>query len=170
MSQANTSGVDISLIKTFASYFIPLVSIALSYVFGRLESKTSSKRTARMERYTNFYVPYTKKLYALFAWNRSARELSFEARCAFLDLLMNNLQYLDITTQQLIPDFYAAFLDMLEYDSNNPIFYNAPETFESAFWSVTQAVLFETSQLSRKLKLPNITVAISEKLSQYVKM
>lgn len=58
MPQTNTSIVDISLVKAVASYIIPLISVALSYVFGRLESKTSSKQVARMERYTNFFVPY----------------------------------------------------------------------------------------------------------------
>ncbi len=42
MPQTNTSIVDISLVKAVASYIIPLISVALSYVFGRLESKTSS--------------------------------------------------------------------------------------------------------------------------------
>jgi hypothetical protein len=170
MPQTNTSIVDISLVKAVASYIIPLISVALSYVFGRLESKTSSKQVARMERYTNFYVPYVKKLYAGFAWDYPIGKQSFEARCAILDLLMNNLQYLDVKTQRLIPDFYAAFLDMAEYNSGNPAFQNAPEAFESCFWSITQAVLLESSRLSRKLKLPDITATISAKLNQPAKM
>lgn len=171
----NTEMIDLIKIiaasfKAVSAYIIPLMSVALSYILGRLESRMSLKRTSMMEQYTNLYLPYIQKLYAGFMWENTISDAPLETRSVFFDLLTQNIQYLDESSQGMIPEFYSAFLDLLEYDSGNEQYSYAPEQFEQCFWRITKSIIVEASQLSKKLRLPDITITVSAKLSQSGRM
>ena len=152
--------------KEALSYVIPVLSVILSYMLGRLGSKMSDKKSNLTKRYYELYVPYIQRMYAGILWEQDPCNLSFNARSVFFDMLTKNIQYLDKETQSKIPDYYASFLAMLEYESGNPNYFDAPAKYSSSFWSITKCVISEASRLSKKLGLPDITTTLSAKLSE----
>lgn len=77
--------------QTILSYVIPLVSVALSYIFGRYESRKSYLSSVQRERYDSFYVPFINKLYAGMMWDVEFSSLPLSTRGMFFDLIMHNI-------------------------------------------------------------------------------
>lgn len=142
-------------------YLVPLVSIVVTYVFGRLQSSVSSKKDSLRRRYESFYVPFIEHLYRGLAWELKPSSYSLGARSSFFEILFSNIQYLDESTQTLIPAYYGAYLDMLEWESGNPNFRDAPDKYDAAFRAIANSVLSESSKISKSLRLPEISKCAS---------
>ena len=145
----------------FLEYLVPVVSVFLSYLCGRLQAFSTQRQTAAKERYEAFYVPFVSLLYAgrmdLLAYS----QLSPESRAKFFDLVFHNIQHIDEQTQTLLPEFYTASLNMLEFESGAQGYENAPTSLDSVFSKLTDSVLLESAKLSRALRLPQIGKAFS---------
>lgn len=152
--------------KSALSYIVPLAAVALSYVFGRIQSENKYKREQLQKRYDGLYVPIIQKLYGSFIWENKYSQMKLEGRGIFFDLIMNNLEYADISAHKQIPAFYKAFLDMLEFEDGNEQYKFAPKEIDIAFYGVISSLLVQSIKLSRSLRLPPIGETILTLLNQ----
>ncbi len=149
------------------NYLIPFATIVLSYVLGRVQEHHSYKKTVLKERYEKFYVPFLSLIYRGMLWNISDYSAeSLESKSIWLDLIFNNIQYIDRHTQELLPEYYETFLNLLEFEDGNQQFVTAPNDYNRAFTNVVNSVLSESIKLSRKLRLPPLGTTAATNLSK----
>lgn len=135
---------------------VSLFSVALSYVLGRLEHRWNSKSSVQKERYEKFYIQYIQKLYVLnYPKGLPFHKMSFKTRASFQDLIMNNIQYIDKKSAEMIPSIYQSFMDYLEYEDGNKTFADAPAFYDRTMNEFTLRVLRESQALSKSLFLPD---------------
>lgn len=137
------------------------MSVFLSYLLGYLSTSRRDKIEAYDQRYNVFYVPFLTKLCGGFLWEVDHSK-DRTVRNEFFDLIMSNTAYLGKESARLIPDYYKAFLDMYEFETDNPRYVNAPDKYARTFNAMVRAVLREAKQVSKKLKLPNLAGVIEE--------
>ena len=142
-------------------YLVPLVAVALSYFFGRLQNYNTSKSTALQTRYEAFYVPFITLLYCGRLDCQPYSSLDFEARAKYFDLVMHNLRYLGLDTQSCVMDFYTAFLDHLDAESDGSDTGSSAHQLDFIFHKLRCSVLSEAKDICRSLHLPDITRAFS---------
>ncbi|MCQ5130324.1 hypothetical protein NE562_11685 [Butyricicoccus faecihominis] len=145
--------------QNFLAYVIPILSVFLSYLCGRLQSSASQKKDAIRKRYESFYVPFISLLYRGRADLIPYSQHGMEGRGQFMDLIFENIQYIDEQTQSILLDFYTANLDFLEYDDGTPGYEDAPVRADRLFEQITEHVLLESAKLSKELHLPQIGAA-----------
>jgi hypothetical protein len=154
-------------------YIIPVASIFISYILGRLESTMKRTNDIEKERYVNFYAPYISKLCAGLIWSNKYSSLDLGARSVFFDLIMNNVQHLDSNTLKLLPDFYLNFLDMLELEENQLLDDDTSELLVAAvddtFDKINLSILSQAQILGAKLKMPPLGETILNIYSQSVR-
>ena len=144
------------LLKTF-EYVIPLVAIALSYFFGRLQSYNSSKTAALQTRYDTFYVPFITLLYCGRLDCLQYSSLDLEGRGKYFDLVMHNLQYIGLGTQSCVMEFYTEFLNYLDAEADNLDMTAPAQQLDIVFNKLQYNVLSEARDICRQLHLPDIT-------------
>ena len=144
-------------------YIIPCVTVVLTFLFGQRQAYGNRKYQAQKQRYESFYVPYIQKLYAghLFS-DMKYTDLDLEQRSIFMDLLFQNLQYLDIHTQKLLPEFYDSTLHFFESESSDEPDSEAAAQLDRIFYEITSCILRESEALSKALNLPPIGAAFSQ--------
>lgn len=152
--------------QTILSYVIPLVSVALSYVLGRYESRKSYLSAVQRERYDAFYVPFINKLYAGMMWDVNFSSLSVSARGMFFDLIMHNLQFIDEETVKLIPGFYHAMLDNLEQEDGKIYQTDNDTALDETFRQIALSILSQAKILSKELHLPDIGACAVAKFAE----
>ena len=140
---------------------VQVISVGLTYYFGRRSATSDFKVKTLKKRYEKAYVPYVKALYAGFM-TEDVRELSVDARCKFFDMISHNLEYLDDETLRLYPYFYKAFLDMLEYGDGNKDYAHAPDMFYQAFHAISLSILKHTQSIAKELYMPPLGEALYE--------
>lgn len=137
-----------------ATYIIPVVSVALSYVFGRLHATQSDKKIAYKEAYDGFYLPFISLLYQTQIWNVGFAYLSLDERHKLFNLISQNIKYMNADILEcidLLYDCYGAVLgkemlnidSMLTHDRTNEIFDD-----------LTRRVLIRATWLAKKLYQP----------------
>lgn len=141
---------------------VQVISVGLTYYFGRRSAISDLKTTALKTRYETAYVPYVKVLYHGLMIDDVNQDASFETRGKFFDILSQNLESWDPETLRLYPAFYKAFLDMLEYEDGNADFTNAPKEFRQAFRDITLSILESTQSIARELSMPPLGAALYE--------
>ena len=140
---------------------VQVVSVGLTYYFGRRSATSDFKTKTLKERYKKAYVPYVKKLYAGFMIE-DVRLLPIDARGIFFDMLAHNLEYWDNETLRLYPAFYQAFLDLLEHEEGNEEYAHAPAEFHKAFRAISLSILEHTQSIARELYLPPLGEVLYE--------
>lgn len=142
------------ILPTVITCSVQIVTCGLSYIFGRRTAKIDAKRAVLRERYNNFYVPFVRYLYKGFYIDRIRSGMPAQNRATMLELLSDNLEYLDVGTLRLYPCFYEAYLDMLEYEAGNSGFSKAPENFQHVVNQLALTILEETQRIALELSLP----------------
>ncbi len=149
------------------NYLVPFATIVLTYVLGRLQEHHSFKNSVLKERYEAVYVPFVSAIYRGMIWHyEDYSKMPADLRAVFFDMLFKNIQFIDKKTQALMPQYYTAYLNMLEYEEGNPEFISAPQEYNSMFSGILMCMLSETSKLSNKLHLPPLSKAVESKLFQ----
>ena len=152
--------------QTILSYVIPLVSVALSYIFGRYESRKSYLSSVQRERYDSFYVPFINKLYAGMMWDVEFSSLPLITRGMFFDLILHNIQFIDEETVKLIPGFYHAMLDNLEQEDGSIYQVDNDTALDEIFNQIALSILSQAKVLSKELRLPDIGACAAAKFSE----
>ncbi|HOV69030.1 MAG TPA: hypothetical protein PLZ84_01750 [Clostridia bacterium] len=155
------------VISQILSYVVPLAAVCASYILGRVAKSHISRREYLLKRYNEFYVPFIQAFFAGYLWSLPINKLSFDARSKFFDHIMQNIQHLDEHTLSLVPDFYKAFLGMLEYEDSNPKYSDAPKQFADIFNKVIRSVLLESIRLSKLTKQTSLGKTALQLYDQY---
>lgn len=143
-------------------YIIPAICVFLSFLFGVMSKRDSSRQKVKLLRYETLYIPIMQKLVAGLCWRYSPSTLSQESRAVFFELITNNSHLLGRDSAKLLPDYYLAFLNLLEMEFENPLYRNASEQFDKIFNNIIYNTLLEAQELSASLKYPNLPKTILE--------
>ncbi len=143
--------------------FLPVVAIFISYILGRIESKKTYAYDIKKEQYYSLYVPYIQLLYSieinkieLFDINSS--QYVRNKRLEFINLLNNNIQFIDESSLEHYVEFCTLFKDfqvypykMIDYAL---IDRNIVEESRYIFYLLSISLLEFSIELSNDLKLP----------------
>lgn len=172
------------LLQTILTYLVPLMSVVLSYFFGRIQTTKTNKTSAKREQYEEFYLEYTSKIYIDMMWHKNFRELPLEEETAYINLLMKNIKYLDSSMAYLVLDFYKTYVIAIKHEhypisDKKPDQYSnkfkhmhialAHKTINQKFNNVTIEILKRTSKLSKELKLPDFAELALKQYSELIK-
>lgn len=152
---------DNDTLQYVTQWGVPVVSVGITYCFSIFKESRDRKREILKERYSNAYLPCISNLFRLYAFNSVGHYMveSRDTRCAFLDLLTDNLHYWDKSTIALYPKFYKAFLDMLEFENGNEDYQNAPVVMESISNEITLAILKAAKDIEADLGCTSLSEA-----------
>lgn len=105
-----------------APIVVAIISVVGSFVvvyLTAIKELFTQKYQIRREQLDNFYIPfYQFYCRGLLLYNKLSK-LGSEARGNLLDLLTSNIYLMEPKSQALYPDFYLAFLNMLEAENGN---------------------------------------------------
>jgi hypothetical protein len=82
--------------------------------------------------------------------------MSLAARSKFLDLLSHNLHLLKPKSQAMFPDFYLAYLNLLEAEDDNPDYplEQCQQEFDKVFDKMSVMILHDYKGILRQCHLP----------------
>lgn len=135
-------------------YVIPVVAVAVTYAFGRLQSRSSFKHQQLQKRYNRFYVPYISRIYQNHLWDISFQETSPDEIDEYFHLVFDNIQYLGSKTRSLLPEFYELFWQRFDNNNISKGFSLDAEKADKIFREFSRHAIFEALELSRSLRLP----------------
>lgn len=91
-----------------------------------------------------------------FYWAMPYSNSGLEARSKFFDLLVANSYLAGKETQRLIPEFYEAYLDVLEHNEENPDFDSSCLTrLDAAFRQLIATTYKEYAVICKRLGYPD---------------
>lgn len=156
------------VVDKIADYLIPVISVFVSYIFGRLQANGSNKYNARKERYEKFYVPFVRFFYANQLQSVKFSALPSETQAQIYRLFLDNIQYLDLNTMfSLEPLMYQFSLLILKKSGSElPHVTYAEENLDSVFKESTENILIQAKELAQKLHLPPIAEIALEDVFQ----
>lgn len=158
------------VVDKIADYLIPVISVFVSYIFGRLQASGSNKYNARKERYEKFYVPFVRFFYSNQLQSIKFSDLPSETQTKIYRLFLDNIQYLDLDTMSsLDPLMYQFSLLILKRaGSELPHVTYAEENLDGVFKESTENILIQAKKLARKLHLPPIAEIVLEDVFQVI--
>ena len=158
------------VVDKIADYLVPVISVFVSYILGRLQVYGSNKHNARKERYEKFYVPFIRFFYANQLQSVKFSDLPSETQTKIYRLFLDNIQYLDLDTMfSLDPLMYQFSLLLLKRSGSElPHVTYAEENLDSVFKESTENILIQAKKLAQKLHLPPIAEIVLEDVFQVI--
>ena len=147
----------IDIWSTLITGAISLVSIMISFGLGRWSKTDDFKKEILKERYYNFYVPFFTALVRHRYPSRKYSQIVSIDNFELLNLISDNLQYLDVESAELFKDLYFCQLRLVEfstgnYPDNEKYFELIDEAFDQ-FFSFTER---EAEYIAQELKLKSV--------------
>lgn len=148
----------IDFLKENLSIFVSLVSIFISFALGRWSKTADYKKEIFKERYYNFYIPFFTALVRHRYPSNSYDQIVPIDNFKILNLISDNLQYLDVESAELFKDIYFYQLRITEfstgkYPENEKYFKLINETFDEFFLLIQK----ESIDIAKELKLKQVT-------------
>lgn len=147
----------------------PLSVVFASYFFGLATKSYERKIVAAKERYQHLYIPYMRWLvHAPLNWVSPGIYKS-KYRDQVMTLLLDNAQFMGLKSSQFLPNLYDAYLNLYEFEQEIDFTHTTAVTdYNDCFISMSHALLEEATELSKKLKLPNLaaTTAASYQIEE----
>ena len=148
--------MDFSIVN---SIFVPLISVIGSFVvvyLSAIRDVFNDKQKVRKEQLEHFYIPFYRRYCAGFLSKTRLSEMDIEARNDFFDLFTQNIHLMEPISQSRYSDFYAAYLDLLEAESNNKDYslVECSDRFDQVFNDMTASILLEYKCILKKCHLP----------------
>lgn len=145
-------------------YLVPLFSIIISFMVGRLSNSRSLKIESLKERYNNFYLPYMQLLI------RASVKMPYmitnpEIAMKFGNLLIERSHYLEPKTSKYAIEYYFLELNYFEYYDGNPDFKNAEDEINKFIIKASLEILKESTKVAKQLKLPPVSKTLYTYLS-----
>lgn len=150
-------------ISDYITLVTPLLVVIASYFFGLATKSYERKITAAKERYQHLYIPYMNWLvHAPLNWV-SPGGYKPKYRNQVITLLLDNAQFMGEKSSKLLTPFYDAHLNLYEFEEEkNFLHLTAPGDYNDLFIQMSYALLDEAAELSKQLKLPNLSATIAE--------
>lgn len=162
-------------LEAILSYVIPVLSIFLTYILGRVQSASSERHSVEKERYLKLYLPFISMIYKLQLYKTPVYWFECVGRSREFDriysLIINNLQYMDTNSVKLVYVF-IEFVEKCGFardlrdpdDDSDPEIENISKeevlSFEQNFLDFVTSMLHEGSKLSQKLQMPDICAEV----------
>lgn len=145
-------------------YIVPLLSVFLSYIVGRMSNSRNLKIESLKERYNNFYLPYMQLLI------RTSPKIpniitTPEIAMKFSEFLIEKSHYLETQTSQLAIEYYPLMLNYFEYCEGNPDFKDAEDKINAYIIKASQEILMESTKVAKQLKMPQVSKTIYSNLN-----
>lgn len=148
----------LEIIDKIATYLIPVISVAISFFIGRYESRSARRVEIAKERYEKFYVPFIRMIFEQGLMYESFSDLSFQEQMKIYRLLLDNLQYMDCETLDVVEPIFAEFSLYLMSNSKDDASQQAlrQKNLDSLFNEMIASMLSQARELSKELSLPQI--------------
>lgn len=146
----------INVITIIAPYILSVVLFKLS---SSREDKISKKEVLNKQ-LECFYVPFYQQYLRGFFSKNKISDMDYEVWCSFLDLFINNIQYMNTKSQSLVSEYYHCFLNYSlpnESDNSEIKMINKHE-FDCIFEKISITILDEYKDICHKLKLPKPSI------------
>lgn len=149
-------------VSDYIAFLGPLSVVFASYFFGLATKAYERKILAAKERYQHLYIPYMRWLvHAPLNWV-SPGMYKPKYRDQVMALLLDNAQFMGLKSSQLLPNFYDAYLNLHEFEEEINFNHTTAATdYNDCFISMSYALLKEATEVSTKLKLPNLAATIA---------
>lgn len=145
-------------------YLVPLFSIFLSYIIGKLSNSRNLKIESLKDRYNNFYLPYMQLL--IKASVKMPYMITNPAiAIKFGDFLIEKSHYLESKSFKFAIEYYYLELDYFEYYDGNPDFKDSEIKINRFIVKASLEILKESTKVAKQLKLPPISKTIYAHLS-----
>ena len=163
-------------------YAVPVISVFASYLVGRLQNSLQQRQSVRKERYNNFYLPIIKVLMRGKYWNVKPYQAHRGIVKNFMPALEEHLELADTETAE---KYYLFLSSLIDYEIDLGIVYEErekakdpsnfikpyvipkkiKEAYNESFNALVRCILQSGSQLSSKLRYPDLSATI---LAKYV--
>lgn len=151
MENAGNNQLVIEIIKIACTVIVPFIA----YFLGRSTRFDAKREAATMKRMQDYYWPLMERYMTGFWWEISYSYSDMESKGLFFELIVNNSYLADKQTQELVPDFYQAYLDVLEHkDGNQDYDFSCLTKLDVAFSQVIDSVYKEYVSLCKQLGYP----------------
>ena len=142
----------------YLSIAVSLVAIFISFGLGQWSKTTDYKKEKLEERYYNFYIPFFTALVRQRYPTQSYSQIVLIDNFKILNLISENLQYLDVESAELFKTLYFCQLRLVEYSTgkypeNEKYFAQLDETFDRIVYLSEK----QSSYIAGKLKLKRVT-------------
>ena len=148
------------MMEKLLSYIIPMISIGLTYAFGRLQSEQSDKKSAYKEAYETFYLPYISLLYKSQIWSVGFSRLDFEMRSNLFRLIADNIKYMDKKMIEYVDLLY--YQSIIEKELFSISSFVTHERMDEMFDDFTLLALSRSTWLAKKLHQPTLGEFVRE--------
>lgn len=142
----------------YLSIVVSLIAIFISFGLGQWSKTRDYKRDKLEERYYNFYIPFFTALVHSRYPERSYGQITPSNNFEILNIISDNLQYLDVESAELFKDIYYCQLRLVEYSTGkypeNEKYFGLIDQYFDKFFSLTQK---ESLGIARKLRLKQVT-------------
>ena len=152
--------MKLGLLERIITYALPIVSVAVSYILGRVQSVKSEKRKVLEESYLSFFVPYITQVYLCRAWEVRLSDLSSNVSQSLLDLAFKNVQCMSNEAIEQFTLFYEGYIYREATKSKEGLAKHlhrrAEDQVQESFDRMTISILSQSLGLSTKLYKPKI--------------
>ena len=135
--------------EVWVTPIVSVLSIAVTYVFGRLQAKQSSKTTVLQNRYDKFYAPFVRAIYVLKLWELPFSQAPINPQKEIIAMICSNLSLIHEEAIAIFPELYQSYI---EYRKDPELTHELNASFDS----FTLSILAESTRLAKKLHIPNL--------------
>lgn len=159
------------MVNMVVSFVVPVISVLLSFLIGLLTNKINKSNEADKEIYQNLCVPYIQFLVRLSPiwkeYSTGENLIPTEIILQHFDLVMNNVQYLSPNASNKLQNLYKSLLNVLSVRDGEIVDESGKtEALHIILFElITDDILKQTSQISRKLRYPDPTKSLSSTFS-----
>lgn len=143
----------------YASIIVSIISVVGSFILVYLsviKDSFDQKRSVQNEQLEKFYIPFYKMYCRGFMSNIKLSSFPLDVRLNILDLMSDNIQFLEPLSQSLYPKYYRCLLDLIEAEDLNPHFplEETQQKFDDISEQLIRAILNEYKDILKKCHLP----------------
>ena len=150
------------MIEMIPAYVIPVVSIGLTYVFGRMHTLQSDKKAAYKEAYDSFYLPFISLLYETQIWDTGFSRLSFKDRHRLFEIVSRSIKYMDKAILEYVDVLYTHYSAILGKELFDADSLFTHDRADEIFNELVLKTLSRATWLARKLHQPRLGEFVRE--------
>lgn len=150
------------MMDAIAIYVIPVLSIALTYILGRLQAVQSDKKAAFKEAYETFYLPYISLLYETNIWDIGFARLNLKDQNKLFRMVLQNVQYMDKPIIEYLDILYSSYGEFMLGELDGIEVITTPQRLDEMFDELTGRVLSRATLLANKLHQPRLGEFVRE--------
>lgn len=158
----------IVLLGEILKYVVPLASVFLSYVLGRMQGNKSKKQEQLENEYQQLYAPFFDIFFRYEINKTPFSRMSKRNRKTMVEFLLKNSKFMDESIIVFMPEIVRGYYEIsLEPSANSFTDIAICNHHDSVFSEMVKSLLVQASYKSKKLKLPDIGKAVLMRFVQF---